>query len=321
MNNFLKIFLEVIGVTLPIFAVIAVGFFIKKKGIIKDQHVPLLNKLTYNFGLSSLVFLNIAENKLKEIFDVNILKVIFPTYFLFLIIVFLSFYFLKIKNQTKGAAIVSTYRSNMAFIGMPVLLYAYGSLATAKASIVIACLLPLNILTTALFLRLSNTQDSKGKDRKTGIKKLVIEIITDPVIIAVIAGLIISYFSYEIPAPIFKFFEILSSLAVPLALISIGASFKFSHIKSNIKYLSLISFGKLILLPLLSLVFSIFIFKVGKLDRDIICILCAMPLAVATFIQSERYKSDTDFVSSALIITTLISAVTITAWLFILKLI
>ena len=68
------------GVTLPIFAVVAVGFFIKKKGIIKDQHVPLLNKLTYNFGLSSLVFLNIAENKLKEIFDVNILKVIFPTY-------------------------------------------------------------------------------------------------------------------------------------------------------------------------------------------------------------------------------------------------
>jgi len=319
MNNFLKIFLEVIGVTLPIFAVIAVGFFIKKKGIIKDQHVPLLNKLTYNFGLSSLVFLNIAENKLKEIFDVNILKVIFPTYFLFLIIVFLSFYFLKIKNQTKGAAIVSTYRSNMAFIGMPVLLYAYGSLATAKASIVIACLLPLNILTTALFLRLLNIQDSK--DRKTGIKKLVIEIITDPVLIAVIAGLIISYFSYEIPALIFRFFEILSSLAVPLALISIGASFKFSHIKSNIKYLSLISFGKLILMPLLSLVFSIFIFKVGNLDRDIICILCAMPLAVAAFIQSERYNSDTDFVSSALIITTLISAVTITAWLFILRLI
>jgi predicted permease len=207
----------------------------------------------------------------------------------------------------------------MAFIGMPVLLYAYGSLATAKASIVIACLLPLNILFTAFFLRLLNIRDIK--DRKTGIKKLVIEIIIDPVLIAVIAGLIISYFSYEIPAPIFKFFEILSSLAIPLALISIGASFKFSHIKSNIKYLSMISFGKLILMPLLSLVFSIFIFKIGNLDRDIICLLCAMPLAVATFIQSERYNSDTDFVSSALITTTLISSVTITAWLFVLRLI
>jgi malate permease and related proteins len=319
MKIFLKNILEVLGVTLPIFAVIAVGFLIKKKGIIKDQHIPFLNKLTYNFGLSSLVFLNITENKLKEIFDVNILKVIFPTYFLFLVIVFLSFYFLKIKNKTKSAIIVSTFRSNMAFIGMPVLLYAYGSLATAKASIVIACLLPLNILFTAFFLKILNIQDNK--DYKTGIKKLIIEIITDPVLIAVATGLIISYFSYEIPAPIFKFFEILSGIAVPLALISIGASFKFSHIKSNTKYLSLISFGKLILIPLLSLVFSIFVFKVGNLDRDIICLLCAMPLAVATFIQSERYNSDTDFVSSALITTTLISAVTITAWLFVLKLI
>ncbi|MCL4417469.1 MAG: AEC family transporter [Actinobacteria bacterium] len=319
MNNFLRIILEVSGVTLPIFAVIAVGFFIKKKGIIQDQNVPFLNKLTYDFGLSSLVFLNIAENKLKEIFDIDILKVIFPTYFLFLIIVFLSFYFLKIKNKTKSAVIVSTFRSNMAFIGMPILLYAYGSLATAKASIIIACLLPLNILFTAFFLKLLNIQNRK--DRKTGIKRLVIEILTDPVIIAVAAGLIISYFSYEIPAPIFKFFEILSGIAVPLALISIGASFKFSHIKSNIKYLSLISFGKLILMPLLSLVFSIFIFRAGKLDRDIIALLFAMPLAVAAFIQSEKYNSDTDFVSSALIITTIISAVTITAWLFILKLI
>jgi len=319
MNNFLKILLEVIGVTIPIFAVIAVGFFVKKKGIIKDQHVPVLNKLTYDFGLSSLVFLNITENKLKEIFDANILKVVFPTYFLFLIFVFLSFYFLKIKNKTKSAAIVSAYRSNMAFIGMPVLLYAYGSLATAKASIVIACLLPLNVISTALFFKLLNIQDNE--DRKSGIKKLLIEIITDPVIIAVIAGLIISYFSYEIPAPIFKFFEMLSGIAVPLALMSIGASFRFSHIKRNIKYLSLISFGKLILLPFLSLVFSIFIFKVESLDRDIICLLFAMPLAVATFIQSEKYHSDTDFVSSALISTTLISAVTITAWLFVLKLI
>lgn len=207
----------------------------------------------------------------------------------------------------------------MAFIGMPVLLYAYGSLATAKASIVIACLLPLNILFTALFFKLLNMQDSKN--RRTDIKNLIIEIITDPVIIAVIAGLIVSYFGYKIPEPIFKFFEILSGIAVPLALISIGASFKFSHIKSNIKYLSLISFGKLILMPLLSLVFSICIFGVGALDRDIICILFAMPLAVATFIQSEKYNADTDFVSSALIATTLISAVTITAWLLILRLI
>lgn len=319
MNNFLRIIFEVLGITLPIFAVIVVGFIIKKKGIIQDQHVPFLNKLTYNFGLSSLIFLSIAANKLKEIFDADILKVIFSTYFLFLIIVFLSFYFLKIKNKTKSAVIVSTFRSNMAFIGMPILLYAYGSLATAKASIVIASLTPLNILFTAFFLKLLEIKN--GKDRKTGIKNIVIEIITDPVMIAVAAGLIISYFSYEIPAPIFKFFEILSGIAIPLALISIGASFKFSHIKSNIKYLSLISFGKLILMPLLSLAFSIFIFKAGNLDRDIICLLFAMPLAVATFIQSEKYNSDTDFVSSALIITTIISAVTITAWLFILKLI
>jgi predicted permease len=62
-------------------------------------------------------------------------------------------------------------------------------------------------------------------------------------------------------------------------------------------------------------------FRVEKLDRDVICLLFGMPLAVATFIQSEKYSSDSDFISSALITTTIASAFTISAWLFVLKLI
>jgi len=312
---FFKVILEVLGVTFPVFAVIAIGFIIKKKNMLKEEHVPVLNSLTYNFGLPALVFSGIVKNSFSQIFDADIIKVIFPAYFIYIFFIIASFYFLKIDNRVKSAAIVSSFRNNMAFIGLPILLYAYGSLAAARASIVIALLLPINIMLTALFFQL------QARATKTfRIKNLLKEIFLDPVIISVIAGLIISYFSVTVPAPAGRLLEILSNIAVPLALLSIGASFKFAYIKNNIKYITIICIAKLVLFPLLTLVFSIFVFKVAALNRDIICVLFATPVAVATYIQSRKYSTDSDFVSAVIIISTIASALTLSGWLFVLKL-
>lgn len=327
MNPFFKIILEVAGTTLPIFAVVAIGFFIKKRGLISEEHVPVLNKLTYNFGLSALVFINITENKFSDIFDVKLLKVLLPAYFIYIATVFLALYFTKINIRTKSAIVVSAFRNNMAFIGMPILLYSFGNLASAKASIVIAVLLPLNIIMTALLFQIFNVSLTKPEDGQNGIaagfnvKRLLKEIFLDPVIIAVAAGLLISYFNLLLPIPIKNIFSILSDMAVPLALISIGASFKFLHVKNNLKYLALISVSKLVVFPLIAMLFSFYVFKLASLDASVIVILFGTPIAVATYIQSAKYDTDHDFISSAIITSTIASAVTLSAWLFIVKMI
>ncbi len=353
MSGFGNIILEVIGVTLPIFAVVAIGFFIRWKGFIKTKHVPVLNRLTYNLGLSALVFRVIAGSRFSDIVDASLLKVVYSTYFLFLLIIFFSFYFARLNGGLKGAIIVSSYRNNMAFIGMPVLLYAFGSLAAAKAGIVIAALLPLNIISTALFLQFINAGTGGGgnsavgaggnnegeaggnpsgdsgngspRENKTSARLSALSILkaifTDPVIIAVIAGLLISYFNVSIPGPLDNLFEILASIAVPLALLSIGASFKFSHIKENVRFLSVLNILKLLLFPGIALLFGLYVFRIAEFDRNIIVILFATPVAVATYIQAARYKTDHDFISSAIITTTIVSALTLSVWLFILKLI
>jgi predicted permease len=341
MNPFFNIILEVAGTTLPIFAVVAIGFFIKKRGLISEKHVPVLNRLTYNFGLSALVFIGITDNKFSDIFDVRLLKVLFPAYFIYIALVFVAFYFTKINIRTKSAIMVSSYRNNMAFIGMPILLYSFGNLASAKASIVIAILLPLNIIMTAVFYQVfkvslntapdgrnaassgPNAASANGQKSRIrsgfNVKRLLREIFLDPVIIAVLAGLLISYFNFQLPVPVKNIFSILSDMAVPLALISIGASFKFSHVKNNLKYLALISFSKLIVFPLIAMFFCFYVFKLGSLDASVIVILFGTPIAVATYMQSAKYDTDHDFISSAIITSTIASAVTLSVWLFIVK--
>lgn len=344
MNSLWGTIIEVLGVTLPVFVVIAIGYFIRRKKIISEEHVPVLNKLTYNFGLSSLVFIQISKNKFSDIFNAGLIKVIFPSYFTYILIIFCAFFFTKIKIRTRSAIIVSSFRNNMAFIGMPVLLYAFGRLASAKASVVIAILLPLNFLLTAIFFQVFSIKKAGSGTGSSGLKtaggdssavssqaaisnetgkinagKLLKEMLLDPVVIAVAAGILVSYFNIRLPKPVINIFDILSDIAVPLALISIGASFKFFHIRSNFKYITIVSTAKLIFFPLIAFLFGKYVFKLESLDLISTCILFATPVAVATYIQAQKYDADLDFISSAIITSTILSSLTMTGWLFLLK--
>lgn len=283
--------------------------------MIGEKATEALNKLAYNLGLPSLIFISIITHKLEDIFNLKVIEVIYSTLFLFIGLSLLVFSFPKTDRKTKGAMIVSSFRCNMAFIGFPVVLSAYGSLAMAKASLVVAFLTPLNVIFSVLIFRFFN------REEKTSLSKLFLDLARDPLVVAALLGIIFSYFNFRIPVSIMSIFDILSGMAMAIALISIGASFKFFHIKENIKLLSLVSFLKLVVLPLVSLLLCIFVFRIGKLDRDIVCLLFSMPLAVVTFIMGKEHNSDYGFISSSLILTTLISAFTVSVWLLVLKLV
>jgi len=315
MENFLRSVAEVITVTAPIFVVIAIGYFIRRKKIIKEQSTIVLNKLAYNLGLPSLIFISLTKHKLSDIFNLKLVEVVYSAIFLFIIMISLFYYFIKTDAKTKGAMIVSSFRCNMAFMGFPVLLSAYGTLAVAKASLVVAFMMPFNITATILIFKFFSR-----REKKTHTGKLFLNLLRDPLILAAVLGIVVSYFNLNMSSVVINVFDILSGMAVALALLSIGASFKFFHIRKNIKLLSVVSFVKLILLPAVGLFFSIFVFKLGGFDRNIICILLSMPLAVVTFIMGKEHNSDHDFISSALILTTIISAITISGWLLALKL-
>jgi predicted permease len=78
---------------------------------------------------------------------------------------------------------------------------------------------------------------------------------------------------------------------------------------------------KLIVMPVIAFVVSFYVFGLDKIDTSIVTVLFAMPLAAAAYIMGAQYKSNSEFISSALIISTIFSSLTITIWLTILKII
>jgi predicted permease len=312
--NFSHALLEVIQVTAPIFIIIAAGFFIRKINLINSDGVDVLNRLAYNVGLPALFFLNITEYSLSEIFNIDIIKVIYSTYAAYFAVLLLLAFTVRRSSRTRGAFFVSSYRVNMAFVGLPIVWGAFGGLALAKATLVIAFLVPVNVISSIIVFRIFSRG---GKD--PGIGRLLKKVATDPIIIATILGIVMSYFDIRLPSAINSSLDIISGMTVAVALLSIGASFKFDHIKSDLKLVSYISFNKLILMPVLAFMAAEYVFRMDTLDRNIIVTLFAAPLAVAAYIMARELRSDHDLVSSSLILTTIISAFTISGWLLVLR--
>ncbi len=312
--KFFSMLLEVINITAPIFIVIAIGFLIRKKNIISEDGVSLLNKLAYNIGLPSLIFLIITNYSLGDIFNVQIVKVIYLTYALLILLTILINFVIKRSGKTKGAIIVSSFRCNMAFVGFPIILAAYGDLALAKASLIVAFLIPVNIVATIIIFKFYNR-----REEGMGAGRLLLSFVKDPMIIGVISGILFSYFRIPVPEVFHESLDIISAMTVAIALLSIGASFRFVHLKNDFKIVSYAGFNKLILLPAVAFILSTFVFKVETFDRNVMVILFATPLAVAAYIMAKELRSNHQLLASALILTTIASALTISAWLLLFK--
>jgi predicted permease len=315
MNFYLKTFVSVIGVTIPIFVIIAIGYLFRRRNIISERSVPTLNKIAYYLGLTTLIFTSIVKYDLKEIFNIGIIKTLYTTFAIFIVIVFLSVYFLKIKKRTKGAIAISSFRCNMAFVGIPIIISAFGDVAGAKTSIIIGFMTPVNIIFAIIFLKVLGADEGDKK----GYGKMFLSFLKDPLLIAAIAGILISYFEIRLPNPLLELLNMLAGLAIPLALVTIGSSFKFSHIKKNIKFITLATVLKLVIEPMIAFFIGRYVYGIDAVDISITVILFGMPLAVAAYIMGQEYDSDSDFISSALIFSTVTSAFTITLWLFFLK--
>ena len=215
--KFSSMLLDVISITAPIFIVIAIGFLIRKKNIISEDGVSLLNKLAYNIGLPSLIFLSITNYNLNDIFNVQIVKIIYITYSLLILLTILINFTVKRSGKTKGAIIVSSFRCNMAFVGFPIIVSAFGNLALAKASLIVAFLIPINIVSTIVIFKFYNR-----REEGMGAGRLLLSFLKDPMIIGVALGILFSYFKVPVPEVFHSSLDIISEMTIASALFSIG---------------------------------------------------------------------------------------------------
>jgi hypothetical protein len=295
---------------IPIFVIIILGWLARIYGFIRADFISPANRLVFYLAIPAMVFRSVSRASLSSQFDgrVVILAV------LSVCIVFGIAWFLAKKTALppglRGSFIQNSFHGNIGYIGLAVSFYYLGREGFVKASILASFLLILQNLLGVIALQTNAPHDSASKNRWLPALKIA----GNPIILSALAGILVSLTALPVPLILGRCLDILGDLALPLALLIIGASLSFDMVQSKLKAVLSCGMLKLILLPAIGFI----LYRLFNVMPEAYLpgvILLASPTATVTYVMSREMQGDSEFAVATISLNTLLSAVTYTIWL------
>lgn len=302
--------MSIVTTIIPIFAVIILGWVARRKGFVPEEFLEPANRLVFYLAIPAMIFREISKASLKTRFDIKVLCItLFAVVAVFAVSWGMGFVH-RIRRGRLGTFIQTSCHGNLGYIGLAVAYYYLGTEGLVRASIIAGFVMILqNFLSVVALQVCSDSVPGKG-DKLS----LLWKILGNPVIVAAMAGILFSLAEIPIPLVVDRSLNILSELALPLALLIIGASLTFELMRLSIVAIFSSSALKLILLP--GVGFALYrLFGIPSQDYLPGLILLASPTATISYVMAKEMRGDTDFAVAAISTSTLLSAVTFSIWL------
>ncbi len=302
--------MEILKTIIPIFAIIFFGLLARKKQIITESFLAPANRLTYFLAIPALIFRAVAKSDFVGEFNAGLL---IGTLLPLVIVYFVSWIIcslLKVDIKQRGTLIESTMHGNVGYIGLAVVFYYLGQGSMATAAILTSFMA---LLHNSLAVIVLQTYADRGESRQ-GTGEILVKIIGNPIIIVSVASILYSLSGLGLPIIIDRTLGILGNLALPLALLVIGASLSFKLETRLLVQMGLVSFAKLLVLPTIGFV----LYQAFNLTPDIYLtglILLSCPVATVVYILAAELKGDRQLAVNIVSTTTALSIITISFWL------
>lgn len=291
----------VINSLLPIFLIILLGNALKHVGMLNLNFIKLSDSLLYFLFLPGLLFWQIWKQ------PTNIIhwNLVLPTLISVFLVFALSLVYAKFSGMLHsyiGSFSQSCYRFNT-YIGLAVVTATLGESGVREFGILVGFLIPfINLMAVSSLIWYAGG----GLEWKQHLVFILRSVALNPLILSCIAGLLFSQYAVPMPTSIDKTLAMTSTMALPLALISIGGSLDLTIIKSHLKYSFIASLFKLILLPMVGF-FILFVFGVKGPALTIGMIYFALPTSPNNYILSSQLHSNVELATSAVVLSTILS--------------
>ena len=297
---------------IPIFAIIILGWFARWRGFIPFEFLGPANRLVYYLAIPAMIFHEISKASLKSRFDISVLCITLIAVMVVFVVSWSGALISGISRRELGTFVQSSFHGNLGYIGLAVAYYSLGNEGFVRAGIIAGFIMILQNFLAVVVLQL-NLPDTSVPENKWGV---VLRVLGNPVILSAIGGILFSLTGLRVPLVIDRSLNILSGLALPMALLLIGASLSFELMHLKILRVLCSSVIKLFLLPGLGFILYRLL-DVGLQDYLPGLILLASPTATITYVMAKEMNGDADFAVAALSTSTILSAMTFSLWLHI----
>lgn len=301
-----------LNATVPVFLMMVFGWFVHRFGLLDDHATTQINKFVFKLLLPALLFMDLSTADFKAVWDGRFVLFCVCVTLISVGIAFL--YSIPHRDGAeRGEIIQASYRSSAAILGIAFVNNIYGH--ATMAALMIAGTVPIYNIVAVIALSLTSPDNKGGRGVYLNTLK---GIVTNPIILGIIAGLLWSIIGIPQPFIMSKSISYLGSMATPLSLIALGASFKFSEARDKLGVTLGIAFLKLVFFASVFLPVAV---HFGFRGEKLIAILVMLGSATtgSCFVMAKNFGHKGVITSFTVMITTMLSSVTLTTWLFILK--
>lgn len=299
------------NVVLPLFMCIALGYLLRRLGMMEEAPRRAMNKLCFKVFLPFYLFNSIYSADLKQAFDPGFLLLAVCGILAIFTCAMLLIPRIEKENPRRGVMIQGIFRSNFALFGLPVVQSLCGDDKIGPASLLISFVVPIfNILAVV------SLESFRGG--KPSARKILRGIATNPLIIASLLGIFFNLLRISIPTAVLKGISDIGRVTTPLSLVVLGSEFMFGNVRAYWKQLTITVSCRLIFCPLIMVVIGAALGLRNEMLAPIL-ILFGSPTAVSSFTMAQQMDGDGDLAASIVVFTTALAILTIFLWIFVLK--
>ncbi len=298
-----------LNAVIPIFGLMLAGFVVGRLGVLGAGASTPLNRFVFYCALPALLFRAVALAPLGDVLRWDFILV-FTVGIALIAGLALIGSALLFKDGLRPAMMraVNTSYGNVGYLGIPLAAVAFGEKGVVAAGVTIV-LNTVLILTpaTAVFELTARRGANEGRAVGSALRSIA----TNPLILAVILGLAVSAGGAGLASPLDAILKLLGNAAGPCALFALGL---YISGRPFVRLYGRLAFGmtlKLVVFPLLVWGLVLWVLPLEPMWRALAVLMAGTPIGAGSFVLAERYGIDADETSTAIVVSTVLSIVTL----------
>ena len=305
-----------LNATMPVFLLMVLGIILRRVGIVDATFASRLNTFVFCVALPVLLFRDISSVDLAQEWDA---RFVFDCALITLAtIVFACAASVFVKGRaTRGEFIQGAYRSSVAILGVALMQSIYGS-SQAAAMMIIGVVPLYNAAAVAILAVCAEDSQAKRKGARAMFLGIARDIVTNPIIVGIAAGLLWAVLLLPMPEAAGKAVDAVAGLATPLGLVAMGAMADFRRMREEAR--SSLGASAIKLFGLCAAFLPVCV-ALGYRGEELMALLFMLGSAttVSSFVMARNMGYEGVVSSAVVMITTLGSVFSLTAWIYLLR--
>ena len=304
LSNFFEIFL----IISPVFILIILGNILRRIGVPDLSFWEVNDKLVYWVLIPALLFHHISQINLSSSMFYSYGVVILSGLLIVTIVAIIFSRLLGYSPESWSSILQGAARHN-AFIALAIAGSLFGDEGLAIGAVFMLLYVPsINIVVISIMV--SSFNQPGQTDSKKGIANIFVELIKNPFILAMIAGLIFSLIDSEKIVLIHETSGLLGSAALPIMLLTIGAKIKVRNLALKITPILISNSLKLIAFPVIAYFVAKFM-DLSQLEVVVAVIFASVPTAASSHALAKQFGGDAELMTSIITTQVALSFITI----------